>query len=82
MSEVDIIKILIVSQGGLLAMFIWHLFKCRDVRIDIATIKGSIEGIAKEIGSHDTGIRGALHKHHNHITRLEGRLDSFEEDER
>lgn len=79
MSEADIIKILIACQAGLLAMFIWHLFKCRDVRIDIAMIKGAIDGIAKEIGSHETGIRGSLHRHHNSIAKIEGRLETLED---
>jgi hypothetical protein len=44
-----VLKILIGSQAGLLLLFIWHLFKCRDTRVDIAGIRGSIEGIAKDI---------------------------------
>jgi hypothetical protein len=70
MSEADVIKILIAGQAGLLAMFVWHLFKCRDVRIDIATIRGSIEGIAREIGTHETGIRGSVHETANRVTEL------------
>lgn len=49
MSESDIIKILIACQAGLLAMFVWHLFKCRDTRIDIATIKGLVSATRDDI---------------------------------
>lgn len=74
MTEADVIKILIAGQSGLLGMFIWHLFKCRDVRIDIATIRGAMEQIRQEIGTHETGLRGTVHKTANTVSALNGEV--------
>lgn len=71
MSVEALIVILISAQGGLLAMFIVHLFKCRDTRVDIAAIRGSIERIQRDIGDHEHGMRGQLHAHANALTRNE-----------
>lgn len=73
MSEADLIKILIACNAGLLGMFLHHIVKCRDTRVDIATIKGSISSIAKEIGDHESGIRKRLHDMQNALVRLENR---------
>jgi hypothetical protein len=78
MSESDIIKILIGSQAGLLGLFVWHLFKCRDTRIDIAMIKGSLENISREIGTHESGMRGTLHKMAGYVTQIDMRLGAIE----
>ena len=73
MSEADLIKILIACNGGLLMMFLHHIVKCRDTRLDIAVIKGSIAGIAKELGDHESGIRKRLHDMQGALIRLENR---------
>jgi hypothetical protein len=78
MSEADVLKILIASQAGLLGMFIWHLFKCRDTRIDLAMIKGTIDRIASDIGTHESGIRGTVHKTANRVSEHEARLITLE----
>lgn len=78
MSEADIIKILIACQAGLLGMFVWHLFRCRDVRIDIATIRGVLERMAADIGSHETGLRGQVHDQQNQLLRIDGRVAALE----
>jgi hypothetical protein len=75
MSEVDLIKILLGTQSALAGMFVWHLFRCRDTRIDIATICKAIERIEHEIGDHERGIRGQLHQHSQFLTRHEMDLD-------
>ncbi len=71
MSEFDLIKILIGTQSALAGMFVYHLFKCRDTRVDIATICKSIERIEHDIGDHERGIRGQLHEHSRFLTRHE-----------
>lgn len=67
----SLIKILIASQAGLLSMFVFHLFRCRDTRVDIAAIRGSIERIQKDIGDHEHGMRGQLHQQAQTLTRHE-----------
>lgn len=49
MSTEELVRLLIGSQAGLLAMFVWHLFKCRDTRIDIAVIREQLANISKRI---------------------------------
>lgn len=58
----SLVKLLIASQAGLLGMFVWHLFKCRDTRVDIASIKQSLSIIEHEVGDHERGIRGEMHR--------------------
>lgn len=69
MSVDTLINILIGSQAGLFGLLVWHLFKDRDSRIDIAAIRQSVASIAHEIGDHERGMRGQLHEHANHLTR-------------
>lgn len=55
-----------------LAGALWrHVNECRDTRVDIARIKGAVDGIAREIGDHDNGIRKRLHDMHGALVRLE-----------
>ncbi len=78
MSEAELIKILIGTQISLAGMFVWHLFKCRDTRIDIATIKQALDRIERDIGDHEHGIRGELHRHSSYLTRHEMMLSRNE----
>lgn len=71
MELVDLVKLLIAVQLTLAGMFGWHLFKCRDTRVDIATIKGAVARIEHDIGDHERGIRGQLHQHSQALTRHE-----------
>ncbi len=79
MSEADLIKLLIGTQISLGSMFVWHLFKCRDTRIDIATIKQLLDRIERDIGDHEHGIRGELHRHSSYLTRHEMMLSTRQE---
>ena len=47
MSVEQVLYILIACNAGLLGMFIAHLAKCRDTRVDIAVIKATLERIEK-----------------------------------
>lgn len=64
-----LIALLISTQVGLAGMFVWHLFKCRDTRVDIAAIRGCIERLQTDIGNHEHGMRGQLHEHANALAR-------------
>lgn len=75
--------VLIASNGGLLGMFVWHLFKCRDTRIDIASIMQSLANIEHEVGDHERGIRGEMHRQTKVLTEHSYRLHKLDgEDER
>ena len=47
MSVEQVLYILIACNAGLLGMFVWHLFKCRDTRIDMAVIKNTLDRMEK-----------------------------------
>lgn len=76
MTEADLIKILIACNGGLLGLFLHHIVKCRDTRVDLATIKASLATIARELGDHESGIRKRLHDMQGALIRLEHRRES------
>lgn len=83
MSTEALINILIGSQAGLLGIFIWHLFKCRDTRVDISSIKQSLANIEHEVGDHERGIRGELHRQTKILSEHSFRLHKLDrEDER
>lgn len=82
MSTDDLLKILIGTQAGLAAMFVWHLFKCRDTRVDLATIKGAVARIERDIGDHDSGIRGEQHRQTRILTEHDYRLRRLDGDAR
>jgi hypothetical protein len=73
-----LINVLIASQAGLLGLFVWHLFKCRDTRVDIAKIHQSLERIEHEVGDHERGIRGELHRQTRILTEHEYRLKKID----
>jgi hypothetical protein len=45
-----------------------HIKECRDVRAAIATLTTNVKHISSEIGTHETGIRGSLHKLRSEIS--------------
>lgn len=76
-----ILRILIAAQSGLLGMFIWHLFKCRDTRVELATMRALMERVVQDIGTHDTGLRGTVHKTANEVTALRGEISILQRQE-
>lgn len=48
---------------GVLFALVWqHVIRCKGVGEDIAVIKQIVADTKKEIGDHDTGLRGSIHK--------------------
>lgn len=79
MSEMALLWVLGGFMTALLALAgaLWkHVNECRDTRVDIATIKGAVNAIAREIGDHESGIRKRLHDMHGQLVRLENRRES------
>lgn len=71
MSVEAVLIILASCNAGLLGLLVWHLFRCRDTRVDIADIKSTLNRIIHEIGDHERGMRGQLHQHSQFLTRHE-----------
>lgn len=76
--------VLLWVLGGFAAVFVitiatiskllWeHIMSCRDVRVDLATIRASLASITRELGDHESGIRKRLHDMQNVLIRLENR---------
>lgn len=76
MSDTVLLWILGGYSAALMAFAgaLWrHVNACRDVRVDIATIRAAMTAISKEIGDHETGIRHRLHQMQSALIRLENR---------
>ena len=43
MSVEDILKALVAANAGLLAMFIHHMFRCRDIRVELERLKRKVD---------------------------------------
>jgi hypothetical protein len=68
-----ILGVLIAAQAGLLSFYIHHIIACnkrdRDraaenlqINTTLATIVESQRRMARDIGDHETGLRGQVHK--------------------
>ena len=56
---------------GVLFVLTWHhAIKCKGVGEDVAVIKQIVSDIRQEIGVHETGIIGQLHRYSKAIVRL------------
>lgn len=69
-----ILTILIGCNAGLLGLLIWHLFRCRDTRVEIVALRGLVERMAQEIGTHETGMRGTIHRTANEVMAMRGEI--------
>lgn len=63
---------------GFLAKALWaHVVECREVRAQLGGIVEALKVITNEIGDHDRGIRGELHKHTQFLTRHEMDIETL-----
>jgi hypothetical protein len=58
--------------GGIVAAISQHSRDCRDFRAtlagSVADIKSKLDRVERDIGTHETGIRGQIHKLRGEIT--------------
>lgn len=47
---------------GLAGALFFHVRECREIRAALASLTVQLSHLAKEIGDHDSGIRGQLHR--------------------
>lgn len=69
---------LVLCLGALAGLFWRHIEHCREVHADLAEIKADLKHVMADIGTHETGIRGTVHKTSNMLIVHEGRLDILE----
>jgi hypothetical protein len=59
------------SLIGILFVMIWHhVIRCKGVGEDMAVIRQIVSDIRQEIGNHESGIIGQLHRYSKSITRI------------
>lgn len=64
--------------GFLAKMQIAHERECRQASSRIASLEVDLERMKEDIGTHDSGMRGAIHKTANIATRLEMKIAALE----
>lgn len=80
-----IIGILASALAGLLYLYISHILACNErdrrwaqdvavLREEVAVLKIELSDMKEEIGTHDTGIIGRLHRYGKVIRRLNDRM--------
>lgn len=68
-----------LAVTGFLAHIIWtHIVECRSVSESLAAIRSDVERMKADIGTHDTGMRGEIHKTATMCTQHELRLTLME----
>lgn len=69
-----IITVLLLVIAGIAKMMLAHAKDCRDFRVklsaDIATLQGNVNRVMRDIGDHETGLRGSFHDLRDRMTPL------------
>jgi hypothetical protein len=45
-----------------------HIKECRDVRASLAALTTNMENVLREVGTHETGLRGSVRKLRNELS--------------
>lgn len=80
-----VLGILITAQAGLLGLYIKHILDCNardrlrneqnaEINQKLAVIISTLSNVTMEIGSHDTGIIGQLHRYSKSIVKLNAKV--------
>lgn len=68
-----------LAVTGFAAHVIWnHVSECKHVHARLASAESDLERMKSDIGTHDTGLRGTLHKAVNRATEHEMRIAVLE----
>lgn len=74
MSEAVQIAAFLLTAGAIatIAKLLWdHIQHCREVHSKLASIEGKVDRVMTDIGTHETGMRGTIHKTANAVTALQ-----------
>lgn len=54
---------------GAIAAALWvHVGHCKEITAAMARVEAKVERLTIDIGTHDTGLRGAVHEAANRVT--------------
>lgn len=68
---------------GAIAAALWvHASHCKEITAAVARIEATVERLSADIGTHDTGLRGAVHQVANRATEHGMRLALLERQEK
>ena len=65
-----LISLLTIVIGAIAAALWTHIGHCKDVAAMVARMDARLERVSQDIGTHETGIRGAVHEIANRVTEL------------
>lgn len=77
MSEAVQIAAFLLIAGAIatIAKLLWnHVEHCKEVHGKLAEIGADVKRIKEDVGTHESGLRGAVHKTANRVTEHEARL--------
>lgn len=73
-----LVTIQLVAVGALWSRLWTHVVECKGVGEKVARIDADVERMKQDIGTHETGLRGELHRTASMTTQHELRLLSLE----
>jgi len=64
---------------GFIGTRLWsHVVECKSTGEKVASMWADVERMKQDIGTHDTGMRGAIHRTESRCTEHELRLTNLE----
>jgi len=76
---IGILVMINIGVTGFLASRLWtHVTECKSVGEKVAAMWSDVERMKEDIGTHDTGMRGDLHRTSTMCTQHELRLALME----
>jgi hypothetical protein len=81
MTETVLVAAFVLVAGAIatIAKLLWdHVQHCKDVASRLAEIGADVKRIQIDIGTHESGIRGTVHKCANTLIVHEARLGTLE----
>jgi hypothetical protein len=76
---VGILVTIQMAVTGWFATQLWaHVTECRRLGAQVEGLSRDVERMKQDVGTHETGLRGAVHKTANQCTALEMRVGTLE----
>jgi hypothetical protein len=73
-----LISLLTITIGAIAAALWAHVGHCKEVSAAVARMEARLERLAIDVGTHETGLRGAVHETANRVTEISMKLSLLE----